>query len=70
MTSIFYLAAWTDSDLFVTCEHKHLTVVSAANCISVAGGYVIAVENGGFRTLNDKERLIVRGRLRVIRPAA
>jgi len=55
-----------------------MTVVSAANCISTAGGYVIADENGGLRALNDTEEKefqlalyggeIVRGRLKVLNP--
>jgi hypothetical protein len=55
MSSIYYLSAWTDSGCFLGCEHEHSTVTSAAACISCAGGYVIAVEKGALRTLNDAE---------------
>lgn len=78
MASIHYFAAWTDSGFLLGCDHQHMTVVSAANCISTAGGYVIAVENGRLRELNDKEERefqlalyggqIVRGGLRVLTP--
>ena len=52
---MYYFAAWTDSDCLLGCYHEHQTVISAAACISCAGGYVIAVENGGYRELNDSE---------------
>ena len=77
-TSTYFFAASTDSGCLVGCEHQHLTVISAANCISNAGGYVIAIEDGKMRALNDHEekqfRLalyggnIVSGRLVVFTP--
>lgn len=56
MSSIYYFSAWTDSGCFMGCEHQHSTVTSAVACISRAGGYVLAVEKGVQRTLNDKEQ--------------
>ena len=50
-----YFAAWTDSGFLLGCEHEHATVISAVACITNAGGYVIAVENGLMRELNEAE---------------
>jgi hypothetical protein len=50
-----YFAAWTDSGLLHGCDHEHATVISAAACIANAGAYVIAVEDGVLRELNDAE---------------
>lgn len=55
MPSLYYFAAWTDSACLIGCEHQHETVISAAHCISNAGGYVIAVQDGQLRELNEKE---------------
>jgi len=56
MSSIYYFSAWTDSGCLMGCEHEHLTVTSAVACISCAGGYVLALEKGVQRTLNDAEQ--------------
>lgn len=53
--ALYYIAAWTDGGSLLRCRHLHQTVISAANCISEAGGYVIAVEKGRLRALNDVE---------------
>ena len=53
--NLYYFAGWTDSGCLLGCEHHHRTVISAANCISEAGGYVVAVEKGKLRALNDGE---------------
>jgi hypothetical protein len=55
MNKVYYFAAWTDSHCLLGCFHEHSTVLSAAACISTAGGYVVAVENGVLRALTDKE---------------
>ena len=52
---LYYFAAWTDSGCLLGCHHRHQTVISAANCISEAGGYVIAVERGKLRALSAVE---------------
>jgi hypothetical protein len=54
---LFYFCAWTDSGCLCGCDHFHLTVASAVACTSsaCAGAYVIAVENGEYRALNQKE---------------
>ena len=52
---LFYFGAWTDSGCLLGCSHEHKTVTSAVACISCAGGYVVAVENGARRQLNAKE---------------
>jgi len=57
MGSTFYFSAWTDSGCLLGCDHEHQTVTSATACISCAGGYVIAVENGVLRALTDVEEL-------------
>jgi hypothetical protein len=56
-TSLYYFAAWTDSHCLLGCEHEHETVISAVACCIPAGAYVIAVENGHLRELNEKEEL-------------
>jgi hypothetical protein len=58
--NLYYFAAWTDSGCLLGCDHHHRTVISAANCISEAGGYVVAVENGKYRALNDGEEELFR----------
>jgi len=55
--SLHYFAAWTDSGCLLGCDHEHMSVLSAVACISTAGGYVVAVENGQLRELNPKEEM-------------
>lgn len=55
MPSLFYFAASTDSSRVEGCDHEHTTVASAVACVSTAGGYVIACENGQLRKLNEEE---------------
>jgi hypothetical protein len=54
MKTVYYFAAWTDSDCLLGCDHQHKTVTSAVACINIAGGYVIAVENQ-LRELTEAE---------------
>jgi hypothetical protein len=56
-TSLYYFAAWTDSQCLIGCDHQHETIISAVACCTTAGAYVIAVENGELRELNEKEEL-------------
>jgi hypothetical protein len=76
MASLYYLAAYTDSGCLMSCDHEHATVISAVACISAAGGYVVAVEDGQYRELNTSEEkdfqlamyhgeILVRGRMRL-----
>jgi hypothetical protein len=55
MKEIYYFAANSDGRCLWGCEHKHRTICSAVACLDSAGGYVIAVENGGIRELNETE---------------
>jgi len=55
MAPIYYFAAWADGGCLLGCEHQHQTVSAATACISSAGGYVIAIENGVLRALTDEE---------------
>lgn len=55
MLSLYYFAAWTDSHRFVGCEHQHETIISAVACCKAAGAYVVAVEKGELRELNEQE---------------
>jgi hypothetical protein len=55
MKDLYYFAAWTDSGCLLGCDHQHKTIASAVCCIMSAGGYVIAVENGNLRQLNEVE---------------
>jgi hypothetical protein len=51
-----YYAAWTDSGFLLGCDHEHQTVAEAVDCnAGHAGSYVVAVENGVERALNDEE---------------
>ena len=53
----YYFAAWTEHGCLLGCDHMHNTVTSAAECdsISRAGSYVVAVQHGVYRALNDPE---------------
>ena len=55
--TIYYFAAWTESDFLLRCDHKHETVTDAIDCgaPSRAASYVVAVENGVPRALNGVE---------------
>lgn len=57
MAGLFYSAAWTDSGRLSGCDHQHLTVVAAVVCgqSACAGAYVVAVEDGAHRELNERE---------------
>jgi hypothetical protein len=57
MNTTCYLASYAEGKFLVTCSHAHLTVHSAAACISTAGGYVVAVEDGLLRALTDAEEV-------------
>ena len=57
MRLVYYFAAWTDSGCLLGCDHQHETVISATACISHAGCYVIAVEDGELRALTDQEEI-------------
>ena len=39
------------------CSHAHATLVSAVACISSAGEYIVAREDGVFRALTDAEQV-------------
>ena len=57
-TKIHYYAAWTECGFLLNCYHQHKTVPEAVDCeaeISHAESYVVAVENGVQRALNDEE---------------
>jgi hypothetical protein len=54
MKTVYYFAAWTDSNCLLGCDHRHQTVTSAVACINVAGGYVVAVETQ-LRELTEEE---------------
>ena len=56
MATIYHRAERTDGALYL-CSHVHLTVISAVACISAAGEYIVARENGVFRTLTDVEQV-------------
>ena len=54
MPSLHYFAAWTDSGCLMGCDHEHATVVSAVACLSVPGGFVMAVEHRETRALTER----------------
>jgi len=53
--ALYYFAAWSDGGCLLGCSHQHQTIASAVPCITSAGGYVIAVEDGELRELTRKE---------------
>ena len=55
MSSMYYSAAWTDSEFLLGCSHEHETIGKADSCIPCAGGYVVGVENGVMRSLTAEE---------------
>ena len=58
MISTWYHAAYADGGRYLRlCFHQHSTVISAAACISSAGEYVVAVENGFIRALTTVEEV-------------
>ena len=54
---LYYFAAWTDSGCLCGCDHYHRSVASAVACTAATcpGAYVVAVEKGECRALNEKE---------------
>jgi len=58
MPSLYYFAANTDSGCLIGCDHKHSTVIAAVACITAAGGFVVAVQDGEFRELTRKEEAV------------
>jgi hypothetical protein len=63
MSKVHYVAAYADECLMV-CNHEHETVIGAMDCITWAGGYVIAVEGGKFRAVTDVEKSTAVGRIK------
>ena len=57
MSTLYYFAANTDSGCLTGCKHKHKSLVSAMKCFSGAGGYLVAVEHGQLRQLNQWEEV-------------
>jgi hypothetical protein len=55
LSDIYYFAAYTDSGWLFGCDHQHRTIASAVACISWAGGFVLAAEDGEFRELTGAE---------------
>ena len=56
MPTIYHRAACIDGPTGLRlCSHAHATVISAAACISSAGEYIVAQEDGVFRALNKVE---------------
>ena len=54
MSKVYYVASYAD-ELLMACNHEHDTVTAAMDCISWAGGCVLAVEDEKFRELTDAE---------------
>lgn len=58
MISTWYHAAYADGGKYLRlCSHPHATVISAAACVSSAGEYVVASENGLIRALTIVEEV-------------
>jgi hypothetical protein len=57
MAALYYSTVWTDSGRLSGCDHRHLTVIAAVVCGqgACAGAYVIAVQDGTVRELNNRE---------------
>jgi hypothetical protein len=58
MAITYYRAECTDGvNSLRLCSHAHATLVSAVACISSAGEYIVAQEDGVFRALTDVEQV-------------
>ena len=56
MIVTWYHAAYADGGKYLRlCLHRHPTIISAAACVSTAGEYVVAIENGLIRALTSVE---------------
>jgi hypothetical protein len=56
MIVTWYHAAYADGGKYLRlCLHLHATIISAAACVSTAGEYVVASENGLIRALTTVE---------------
>jgi len=56
MIVTWYHAAYADGGKYLRlCPHLHVTIISAAACVSTAGEYVVASENGLVRALTTVE---------------
>jgi|GEM_PF-6886508 hypothetical protein len=56
MPTTYHRSAYTgDPNGLRLCPHAHTTVISAVACITSAGEYVVAQEDGVFRALNQTE---------------
>ncbi len=56
MATTYHRAQCTDGALCL-CSHAHATLVSAVACISAAGEYILAQEDGVFRALTNVEQV-------------
>ena len=61
LNGIRYEAGWTESWIHQRCDHAHKTLLEAAKCAipNGAGWYVLAVEGGTPRELNQQENNLV-----------
>ncbi|HEX7288357.1 MAG TPA: hypothetical protein VF532_19390 [Candidatus Angelobacter sp.] len=58
MTTTCFHAAYADGGKFLRlCSHQHPTVISAVACMSSAGEYIVAVEDGVIRALTNVEEV-------------
>lgn len=58
MATTYHCAECTDGvNSLRLCSHAHGTLVSAVACISSAGEYIVAQEDGVFRALTDAEQV-------------
>ncbi|HEV8183150.1 MAG TPA: hypothetical protein VGQ61_12305 [Candidatus Angelobacter sp.] len=58
MIVTWYHAAYADGGKYLRlCSHLHATIISAAACMSTAGEYVVASENGLIRALTTVEEV-------------
>jgi hypothetical protein len=59
---VYYVCAWSeiDSRCLCACDHQHRTIISAVACTgsACAGAYVVAVENGEYRELDETEEAV------------
>jgi len=56
MATTYHRAECTDGGLRL-CSHAHATLISAVACISSAGEYIVARQDGVFRALTDVEQV-------------
>lgn len=60
MGATYYYAVWEECGCLVSCFHQHQTIAEAETCVTGAGSYIAAIEDGVERSLTAGEEAEVR----------